>query len=282
MIARRADLGLYERGAATLVASWAAYADGTDGAEVIAAPGVAIAVFRDGPERDVYNNALLERGLGAAARRQALDAVEAAYAAAGVPRYAVWVHESDAPMLAGIETRSYAFDTSTRAMGMDLADLRVPRPRVPMPPARWSDHVAHLSLTGLPDGFLAGMDPDAFHVLAVDGDGGPVATGLAFDLAGDCGIYNISTLPHARRRGLGTAITAELAYAARDRGCTTASLQSTPMAESTYARIGFRDLGRLLEFVPAVCQRSSTMSSRGREQQISALPSAGGSTGSGL
>ena len=43
-------------------------------------------------------------------------------------------------------------------------------------------------------------------------------------------------------------------------GCSTASLQSTAMAERVYAAVGFRDLGRILEYVPAV---SSSMSVAG-------------------
>jgi len=35
-----------------------------------------------------------------------------------------------------------------------------------------------------------------------------------------------------------------------ERGCQTASLQSTPMAERVYAAAGFRDLGRIFEYVP--------------------------------
>ena len=81
--------------------------------------------------------------------------------------------------------------------------------------------------------------------------GETVATGLAFDLDGDCGIYNVSTLEQARRRGLGTAITAQLVHDARARGCRTASLQSSGMAEGVYAAVGFRNLGRFLEYVPA-------------------------------
>jgi predicted GNAT family acetyltransferase len=46
-------------------------------------------------------------------------------------------------------------------------------------------------------------------------------------------------------------LTACQAYAARARGCQTLSLQSTPMAERVYAAVGFRDLGRLLEYVPS-------------------------------
>jgi predicted GNAT family acetyltransferase len=80
--------------------------------------------------------------------------------------------------------------------------------------------------------------------------GEDVTTALAFDHAGDCGIYNVATLEGARRRGLGTALTARCLREALRRGCATASLQSSPMAEGVYAAVGFRDLGRFLEYVP--------------------------------
>ena len=60
----------------------------------------------------------------------------------------------------------------------------------------------------------------------------------------------MSTLEPARRRGLGTALTARHVHDAAERGCATASLQSTAMAERVYAAVGFRDLGRILEYVP--------------------------------
>jgi hypothetical protein len=53
-----------------------------------------------------------------------------------------------------------------------------------------------------------------------------------------------------RRRGLGTALTAVHVHDALARGCQTASLQSTEMAERVYAAVGFRDLGRTLKYVP--------------------------------
>ncbi|MFN8217322.1 MAG: GNAT family N-acetyltransferase [Solirubrobacterales bacterium] len=55
--------------------------------------------------------------------------------------------------------------------------------------------------------------------------------------------------PH-RRRGIGTALTAGLLAAARARGRTTASLQSTPAAAGLYAALGFADRGRILELAP--------------------------------
>jgi predicted GNAT family acetyltransferase len=60
----------------------------------------------------------------------------------------------------------------------------------------------------------------------------------------------MSTLETAGRRGLGTALTACHVHDAAARGCSTASLQSTEMAERVYTAVGFRDLGRILEYAP--------------------------------
>jgi ribosomal protein S18 acetylase RimI-like enzyme len=241
------DDELYQRGAATLLASWAEYARGAAGAALHRLPGVAAAVFPNGPEREIYNNALLDRGLPAEKRASAIEAMEAAYAAAGVDRFAAWVHEGDPATGRDLERRGYTVDETTRAMGIALDDLRVSRSHVALGPATWSDY---LRVLDVPPGLLTGVDHTAFHVLVARLDSAPAATGMAFDHDDDCGIYNVTTLPPARGRGLATALTARLLHDARARGCRTASLQSTEMAERVYAAIGFRDLGRILEYVP--------------------------------
>src|SRR4051795_10078273 len=118
------DAELYERGAATAVASWEAYARGADSAAVVRAAGVASAVFPRGPERSVYNNTWLDRDMPRERRAEATAAMEAAYASAAVSRFAAWVHESDAPLRADLESRGYTLDTATRAMGMATRELR--------------------------------------------------------------------------------------------------------------------------------------------------------------
>ena len=241
------DAELYLRGRDTLLASWEAYARGATGAALHRLPGVAAAVFPNEPERAVYNNAFLDRDLGAGERAGALDAMEAVYAEAGVTRFAAWVHESDEPLRDDLERRGYTLDEITRAMGMALDDIRVPRPELELAPLDWPEY---LRIVGVPPDFLSGVDRDAFHILVARLDGESVATALAFDLDGDCGIYNVGTLEHARRRGLGTALTALLAHDALARGCQTASLQSTKIAEGVYVAVGFRDLGRIFEYVP--------------------------------
>jgi ribosomal protein S18 acetylase RimI-like enzyme len=257
------DSDLYARGAATLVASWEEYARGASGAWVQRSHGVAVAVFPEGPERSVYNNALVERGLEEDERVDAVNLAEAVYATAGIERYAVWAHESEEGLRRLLVSRGYALETSTRAMGMNLDAIRLQRPEVDLGPPDWPEY---LRLLGLPSCFLAGADPAAYQVRIGRLDRENVATAMAFDHAGDCGIYNVGTLEHARRRGLGTALTVLHMHDALARGCRTASLQSTAMAERIYAVAGFRDLGRFLEFTPPSACRVGYLAPVGRRR----------------
>jgi ribosomal protein S18 acetylase RimI-like enzyme len=244
------DNDLYVRGAATLLAAWEEIARGSAGAALRRLDGVAAAVFPSEPERSVYNNALLDRDLGPAERAAAVDAMAAAYESAGVERYAAWAHESDEGMRAELSGRGYTVAECTRAMGMSLQGMAVARPEVELGPLDWPDYVQYLEMVGVPAGLLSGVDPSAFHTLVARRGGESVATAIAYHHDGDCGVFNVSTVETARRRGLGTALTARLVHDAAERGCSTASLQSTPMAERLYAAVGFRDLGRFLEYVP--------------------------------
>ena len=136
-------------------------------------------------------------------------------------------------------------------MGMPL-DVAGAPPDIELGPSSWADHLRYLQLVGAPDGLLAGADACAFHVVTATVDDENVATAIAFDHNGDCGIFNVGTLEAARRRGLARALTAQLVHDAAERDCSTASLQSTPIAERVYASVGFRDLGRILEYEPNV------------------------------
>jgi ribosomal protein S18 acetylase RimI-like enzyme len=241
---------LYDRMLANFVGAWRQIAEGTAGASIERLPGATAGVFPAGPERLFYNNAVLDRNLSDSEVGRALEATIRTYATQGVGRYAIWAHESEDEAIAGLAGRGFHIDTRTRAMAMPLTEIRMPLPDIELVPADWGEYLRFLRILDAPPGLLAGVDPSDFHVLVARLDGETVTAGIAYDQAGDCGIYNLGTLPHARRRGLGTAITLLHLYEARERGCETASLQSTEEAESIYSAIGFRDLGQFVEYVP--------------------------------
>jgi hypothetical protein len=137
----------------------------------------------------------IRRDLAATERAEALDAVEAVYAAAGVTRFAVWVHENDWAMRADLERRGYTLAETTRGMGIVLDEIRMPRPEIELGATDWDDY---LRILGLPPGLLSGADHTAFHVLVARVDDADVATAMAFDHHGDCGIYKSASATSAR------------------------------------------------------------------------------------
>src|SRR5947209_3026599 len=123
-----ADVDFYALGIRTALACCEEFARGTSGAAVRRFAGVAAAIFPNEPEGEFYNNAMLDRGLPAAGRADALDAMETAYAAAHVQRFAAWVHEGDEAMRGDLERRGYKFAEYTRAMGLALDEVQVAWP----------------------------------------------------------------------------------------------------------------------------------------------------------
>ena len=74
-------------------------------------------------------------------------------------------------------------------------------------------------------------------------DGLPVATNVLFNGAGVAGVYCVGTIPPARGKGIGAAITLKPLLVARGMGYHHAVLFSSEMGVSVYQRIGFRVTG---------------------------------------
>lgn len=73
----------------------------------------------------------------------------------------------------------------------------------------------------------------------------PVATATLLLAAGVTGVYFVLTAPHARRRGIGRAITLRALRDARDVGYRTGVLGASPMGLPLYHQIGFREHCRI-------------------------------------
>lgn len=79
-------------------------------------------------------------------------------------------------------------------------------------------------------------------------DGRPVGTSIAIRSRSASGIYNVVTLPNARRRGVGRALTWAAAAAGRAWGSDIIVLQSSPMALAMYSVMGFRTVAPYATF----------------------------------
>ncbi len=152
----------------------------------------------------------------------------------------------------------FSFETGAPGMAVDLEDLPAPAPvsdhfkiqqvtdlellktwvavfvqGYPIP-EDWSQQFLNC-LVGL------GVDRSARHYLGYL-DGTPVTTASVFLGAGVAGIYNIATLPEARGRGLGTAMTLDPLLKARQLGYRIGILQSSDMGYRVYQRLGFQQV----------------------------------------
>ena len=71
-------------------------------------------------------------------------------------------------------------------------------------------------------------------------DGDPVVSGLGWRTGRTIGVYSIATIPSARRRGYGAAMTARVVADGALAGCDVAALQASEMGRPIYERLGFR------------------------------------------
>jgi len=92
------------------------------------------------------------------------------------------------------------------------------------------------------------LDPPMHTYLALH-HGRPIATSQLLVGAGVAGIYNVTCLPEARGRGIGTVITHAPLAEARRQGHQLSILQASRLGYPVYRRLGFQDYGRLNNFV---------------------------------
>jgi GNAT superfamily N-acetyltransferase len=103
---------------------------------------------------------------------------------------------------------------------------------------------------GAPEGFLTPLY--MLEVTGLDGyelflgrvDGRDVTTAASFVVDDDVGVFNVATPSQYRGRGYGAAITAHAVHQAFANGAELAYLQSSPLGESVYRRLGFREVLR--------------------------------------
>lgn len=172
-----------------------------------------------------------------------------------------WVGPTAQPANLGdlLAADGWAHAGSTPGMAADLADIRgdVPLPHgvtvkrihTPEDVQTWA-HVAGSGTGFAPDlveTFAAAeryasaepSSPERRNYIAYL-DGKPVATSAVVLSDGVAGLYAVATLPEARRRGIGAAVSRLPLLEARNEGYRVGTLQASEMGRPVYEGLGFR------------------------------------------
>lgn len=219
---------------------------GSDGASVVERPGFAGSICPARPDRSIVNGVVYDDG---DALLGALDEVAAAYDAARIQAWTVWVPEGDEHVAEALAAAGHALDGEPRQMGAALDELDLePRFDLDLDPApRWLDvaevnEAAYFASAGGAyfGPSLSGMDGIAYVARV---DGAPASTLVIVDAGEDAYVALVGTRKEAQRRGLAGELLRHALREARERGMTSTTLEATAAGAPVYARLGYRDLG---------------------------------------
>lgn len=104
------------------------------------------------------------------------------------------------------------------------------------------------------------------RIYAATLNGHPVAALTTMAHNGTVLIYNVATLPGARRRGIAGNLVAYALDEARSEGCTLAALTATAEARRLYEELGFQTCGAMEQWAPGYGLSSALQQGRRPEQ----------------
>jgi GNAT superfamily N-acetyltransferase len=190
-----------------------------------------------------------------------LNALRGHIAARGAPAL-WWVGPHAATPDLGARLGSFGLKPVGEAPGMALdLDALEPRPSVPaglsITAAATSESrriwartaaigtgaspAAADALAEIEAGLDSAADPERLRLIGYAA-GVPVAAAALVTTAGVAGVYAVATMPDARKKGIGAAMTLAALAEGRRRGCRVGVLQSSAMGHPLYGRMGFRDV----------------------------------------
>lgn len=211
---------------------------------VIQAPGVVASVVPAAPESPTLNAAV---ALDPEQAALALPDLARRWREAKVRRWGVWLDPAARQVVKTLQKGGLTMTATAPGMGAVIASIPLPGHdgRVPAADLAIVGQVNDLAY-GNPDRrlerTLAPLPTGVLHGYRADFAGVPAAVALAMHNGEDCGVSFVATVPAARRQGLASLVMRAVLIEARDRGCTTTTLQATDAGRRLYASLGYHRL----------------------------------------
>jgi GNAT superfamily N-acetyltransferase len=210
-------------------------------------PGVTASRCPEIPYRSVFNSVVYR---DPEALVGALPDLARRYEEGGTVAWTVWIPEADARAREAARAAGHLLDATPQAMAAPLEEIDCDAGAEGLDWARAEGVEEMAEIVG--EAFHWAGEPIApvlapvasvGHIYVARVDGRPAGCVGVVDVAGDAGVYWVATLPQARGRGMSTGLMRQALREARERGCTTTSLQATAMGRPVYRRLGYRELG---------------------------------------
>jgi ribosomal protein S18 acetylase RimI-like enzyme len=230
-------------------AFYRAMADGSEGAKLLTLDGIEATIV---PVREWFSifNSVFYREPKDLERAHSTLAAE--YEQAAVRAWTVWVPPGERRAASILERRGHVLDATPMLFAAPIDALEL-APRIDLdldPDPSWEtvcrvNDQAHgvLEPWSMAAIFERMDDPASQLHVACRGQA-PAAALIAREHDGDCYFWFVATVPAAQSSGLASELMRHALREARDRGCTTSSLESTKVAERMYEQLGYQPLGR--------------------------------------
>ncbi len=243
------DDGLRARQRSSQRSFYRSLASGSPGAKLLDLGGVQATLVPIREWFSIFNSVLYEDPAQLEVHH---DQIAAAYDDASINAWTVWVPPTDPDAGPLLESRGHQLDSTPMLFAAEIQSLDL-KPAIELdlePDPTWKlvaqiNDRAHgvLEEWSMSAVFQTMNDP-ASHLHVARVDGAPAAALIAREHEEDCYFWFVATVPEARGRGLASELMRHALRSARQRGCTTTTLESTKMAETLYSNLGFTPLGR--------------------------------------
>jgi GNAT superfamily N-acetyltransferase len=208
--------------------------------------GVIAGVTPSVPDRSLPNAVLYE---DPAAVIAALPDLTALYADAGVRAWTVWVQPGDDELAAALADAGHAHDGQPMRMAavLDELDLAARNDLEIRQVDDWGLFGAindrAYGISGLAT-VMAGFRSEGARGWLATVDGEAACCVTVVERQDDAYVGFVATVPEFRGRGLCPEVMRHALRVAAEAGCTTTTLEGSPMGEPVYSRMGYRSLGR--------------------------------------